>query len=258
MSPLRQCVAAADECSERVIAHITDPHLGREPIAAEQLADAVGRIRALPQPPDAVLVSGDLADHANAEEYDRVRAALAPLEVPVHVMAGNHDDRALVRETFGLPGAGGEPIRYAVRCGDLRLVAADSTVPGSDEGRIDLDWIAQTLDADRQTPTILALHHPPLAIGIPAIDATIPPAGQRDALAQLLRRSPQVRRVVAGHVHRTALATCGGCPVLLLGSTHVALHLDFTATAFDMRTEAPLLAVHRMVDGELVSHLQPV
>ena len=46
--------------------------------------------------------------------------------------------------------------------------------------------------------------------------------------------------------------------MLLLGSTNVALHLDFAATEFDMRTEPPLLAVHRLVGGELVTHIQPV
>lgn len=241
-----------------VIAHISDPHVGREPIAGEQLADAVGRILALPQQPDAVLLSGDLADHAAREEYEHLRAALAPLTVPVHVLAGNHDDRALVRETFGVPGRGDEPIRYAVRCGEVRLVAGDSTIPGSDNGRIDIGWIAATLDEDLQTPTIVALHHPPVEVGLPAMDASIPPASQRAALADLLRRSPQVRRVVAGHDHRTAMAVLGGCPVLLLGSTQVALHLDFAATEFDMRSEPALLAIHRMVNGELVSHLQPV
>jgi 3',5'-cyclic AMP phosphodiesterase CpdA len=241
-----------------VIAHISDPHLGREPIAGEQLEDAVGRILALPQAPDAVLVSGDLADGATREEYEWVHAGLAPLPMPVYVLGGNHDDRALVRSVFGAPGSGDEPIRYAVRCGDLRLVAADSTIPGSDGGRIDVEWLAATLDEDRETPTLVALHHPPVLIGIPAIDASIAPAQERAALAELLRRSPQVRRVVAGHDHRTAVSALGGCSVLLLGSTHVALHLDFDATEFDMRTEPPLIAVHRMADGELVSHLQPV
>jgi 3',5'-cyclic AMP phosphodiesterase CpdA len=241
-----------------VIAHISDLHVGREPIAGEQLEDAVGRILALPQQPDAVLIGGDLTDHATPEEYEYVHAGLAPLTMPVHVVAGNHDDRALLRETFGAPGVGDEPIRYAVDCGDLRLVVADTTIPGRDEGRIDVEWIAAALDEDRDTPTILALHHPPVAIGIPAIDGSIAPPPERLALADVLRRSPQVRRLVAGHDHRTAVATLGGCPVLLLGSTQVALHLDFAATEFDMRTEPPLLAVHRMVDGELVSHVQPV
>jgi len=145
-----------------------------------------------------------------------------------------------------------------VRCGDLRLVACDTTIPGSDGGRVDVEWLAATLDEDRTTPTLVALHHAPVAIGVPAIDASLPAAEERAALGELLARSPQVRRVVAGHVHRTVVTSLGGCPVLLLGSTHVALRLDFAATDFDMRTEPPLIAVHRMVDGELVSHLQPV
>jgi 3',5'-cyclic AMP phosphodiesterase CpdA len=178
--------------------------------------------------------------------------------MPVHVLAGNHDDRAVLREVFGVPGEGADPIRYAVRCGDLRLVACDTTIAGSDSGRIDVEWLAATLDEDRETPTLVAMHHPPVEIGLPAIDASIAAADERAALAEVLRRSPQVRRVVAGHDHRTAVASLGGCPVVLLGSTHVALHLDFAATEFDMRTEAPPIAVHRMVEGELVSHIQPV
>jgi 3',5'-cyclic-AMP phosphodiesterase len=244
--------------SGRVLAQITDLHIGRESIADEQLATAVAAILALPQAPDAVLISGDLANDGRPEEYDRLRAALAPLPMPIHVLVGNHDDRALLRAALGAPGVADDPIRYAVRVADLRLVACDTQIPGRDDGRLDVAWIAETLAEDTSTPTILAMHHPPIPTGIPVSDESVPDAADRAALAEVLRRSPQVRRVVAGHVHRTAVSTLGGCPVLLLGSTQVALRLDFEAIEFDMGHEPPQMAVHRMVDGELLSHLQPI
>jgi Icc protein len=51
--------------------------------------------------PQAVVVSGDLANSAATGEYERLRELLEPLPMPVHVLAGNHDDRDALREHFG-------------------------------------------------------------------------------------------------------------------------------------------------------------
>jgi hypothetical protein len=45
---------------------------------------------------------------------------------------------------------------------------------------------------------------------------------------------------------------------VMLGGTRTQLRLDFGADVFEMLEQPPLLAVHRLVDGELVTHLQPV
>jgi 3',5'-cyclic-AMP phosphodiesterase len=74
----------------------------------------------------------------------------------------------------------------------------------------------------------------------------------------LLRRSPQVRRVVAGHVHRTSLATLGGCPVATCTSTNLQATLELGATTMEVTDEPPSILVHALVDGELVTHVQPV
>ena len=54
---------------------------------------------------------------------------------------------------------------YAVRVGELRLLACDTTIPGRDEGEVDLEWLESTLDEDRDSPTIVAMHHPPYSAG---------------------------------------------------------------------------------------------
>jgi 3',5'-cyclic-AMP phosphodiesterase len=242
-----------------LLVQLSDPHAGAEwgggdPAAA--LAAAVDAVLALR--PDAVLVSGDLADHAADGEYEQVRALLAPLGVPVHVLPGNHDDRAALRRHFGAPGAGAEPVRYAIRCGPLRLVACDTSRPGRDDGELDVAWVEAQLDADRETPTLLALHHPPLLTGLHAMDACGLAAPDRRALGELVARHPQVRCIAAGHAHRTATGRLGGCPVLLAPSTYVQARLDFETTEMALAAEPPGFVVHALLDGELVSHVQPV
>jgi 3',5'-cyclic-AMP phosphodiesterase len=241
-----------------LLAQLSDPHVRVGPGdagSARALAAAVDAVLALRTPPDAVLVSGDLAEHAVAEEYERVRELLAPLPMPVHVLPGNLDDAGALREHFGC-----EP-RYAVACGALRLVACDTTLPGRDDGRLDaerLGWLEAQLAAEPDAPTIVAMHHPPLLIGIPVLDDIGLPAGDRDALAAVLAAAPQVRRVVAGHVHRAAVGALGGCVVVTAPSTNLQARLEIGARSFDFVAEPPGFALHVAQEDHVVSHLQPV
>ena len=49
------------------------------------LTAVIEAVRRLPDDPDAVLMSGDLADHAADAEYEFVRESLARLGAPVYV-----------------------------------------------------------------------------------------------------------------------------------------------------------------------------
>src|SRR5919106_5129984 len=113
-----------------VLVQLSDPHIGAEwggPDAVGRLAAAVGTVRALPQQPDAILVSGDLADNATDAEYGQLQDLLRLIEAPSYVLPGNHDDRDALYRNFGVPGAGGEPVQYAADLGALRLVVLDTT-----------------------------------------------------------------------------------------------------------------------------------
>ena len=210
--------------------------------------------------PDAVLVSGDLADHAADAEYELVRELLAPLRAPLYVLPGNHDDRRALHRHFGVPGADGEPVQYAVDLGPLRLVVLDTTRPGEDPGSLDaerLAWLDAALAAAPEVPTLLAMHHPPISTGIPIWDELGLPAADRWALAEVVGLHQQVRRLAAGHVHRTITSELAGRPVLTVSSTYVQAVLDFTAEDVKLASEPAGFAVHAVVDGELISHVQP-
>jgi 3',5'-cyclic-AMP phosphodiesterase len=204
-------------------------------------------------------VTGDLADGAFADEYERVLELLAPLEVPVHVLAGNHDDRDALREHFPGVSAGGagEPFQYVATVGGVRLIACDTSIPGEVIGRLDLDWLEAQLAAG-DAPAIVAMHHPPLVTGIPALDEIGLPEADHRGLAELLACHPKVRRVVAGHVHRTAFAVLGGCGVAVCPSTHLQSRLEIGAREYEIVREPPAVALHAVLDGDVVTHVQPV
>lgn len=247
-----------------LLAHLSDPHIGAEwaegdPVAG--LAAAVESVRSVRPQPDAVLVSGDLSDNATDAEYEQVRELLAPLNAPLYVLPGNHDDRRALHRHFGVPGADGGPVQYSVDLGPLRLVVLDTTRPGEDPGALDderLDWLDAELAAAPEAPTLVAMHHPPLITGIPACDEVGLPAADRRALGEVVERHRQVRRLVAGHAHRTVTAELAGRPVLTVPSTYVQTRLNFDAEESEFAPEPAGFVLHAVLDGELISHVQPV
>jgi Icc protein len=225
------------------------------------LAAAVESLRAVRPAPDAILVSGDLTEHSDDAEYEQVRELLAPLDAPLFVLPGNHDDAAALRRHFDVPGEDGGPVQYVADLGELRLVVADTTRPGEHPGALDeqrLSWLDTELATQPDTPTVLAMHHPPLVTGIPPLDAIGLADQDRLALGAVVERHPQVRRIVAGHMHRTIAGELGGRAVLAAPSTYMRARLDFHSHELDL-VPAPIgFALHVLRDGDLISHVQTI
>jgi Icc protein len=247
-----------------LLLQISDPHIGatwNDTDPDECLLRAVEAILSLPDRPDALLVSGDLTDNGAPEEYQRVRELLAPLDLEPHVLAGNHDQRGPLREAFGLPGEGEEPVSHVVDLGPLRLVCLDSTIPGAEGGSLDggrIEWLDAALAADAETPTVVALHHPPLRTEMPTFERIGLAPESCAELGAVVERHPQVARIVAGHVHRAIVAELGGRAVVTVPSTYLQAALDFTAPKLKMDADPPGFAVHALRDGTLATHLQRI
>lgn len=67
---------------------------------AAMLERCVRQILELPQRPDAVVATGDLVDGGGSDEYGLLRELLAPLPMPLYLVAGNHDDRDQLRRAI--------------------------------------------------------------------------------------------------------------------------------------------------------------
>ena len=245
-----------------LLLQISDTHLGADWKGVEPdecLLRAVEAILRLPQRADALVISGDLTQNGTPEEYARVRELVAPLDLEPHVLPGNHDRRGRLREAFGLPGTGEEHASHAVDLGPLRLICLDSIIPGEEAGSLDggrTEWLDRTLAEEREKPTVIAMHHPPLSTAIPSFDAIGLAPEWRPQLAEVLVRHPQVLRVIAGHVHRVIVTELAGRAVLSAPSTYLQAVLKFTPAPIEMRPDPPGFAIHALRDGALTSHVQ--
>ncbi|SDU15713.1 phosphodiesterase [Stappia sp. ES.058] len=251
-----------------LIAQITDLHIRPRGLACYRVSEtnmlaerAVAALNALAPQPDAVVVTGDLADAPDEREYAGVQRILSRIKAPVFVIPGNHDSPAMMRDL--LTGVGpidqgsDSKVHYAVDIGDVRLVALDSSVPGKPHGELgsaQLAWLEHTL-AESDRPTLIAIHHPPAATGIAHMDRI--GLKDSDALAALLSRNSHVERIMCGHIHRTIIASVGGTVMTLAPSTGHQVHLDIADREpgrFIM--EPPGFFLHHHTRGSgVVSHL---
>jgi Icc protein len=196
-----------------IIAQISDTHIKRKGRLLHHMIDtarylrrAIRRLNALDPRPDVVLATGDLVESGKPKEYRRLRKILGELELPLYVIPGNHDDRANFREAFAdhvyLP-KNGAYVQYVLEQYPVRLIGLDSTDPERAGGVMDelrLRWLETRLGEQPDRPTVLFLHHPPFKTGIKPVDAL----GFRglDEFGAVIRRHPQVKRVLCGHIHR--------------------------------------------------------
>jgi 3',5'-cyclic AMP phosphodiesterase CpdA len=155
-------------------------------------------------PVDAVIVTGDISDDGTTASYDRARAELDRLGLPLLPVPGNHDTREGFRHCFGdlsfIPETG--LIDWAQDIGDTRVIGLDTLIEGQGGGllrRESLDLLAQALDGAEGRPVLVALHHPPLRTGIRFMDAIA--LENPEDLARTLTRRADPLRIVAGHVH---------------------------------------------------------
>jgi predicted MPP superfamily phosphohydrolase len=102
-----------------VFAHLSDTHLDGSARAAARTEAVMAYLDRLPYDLDAVLVTGDIADHGRSAEYEEARAVLASRH-PVLTCPGNHDVRAPYRQRLLDEPAADGPVnrvhRVAGRC----------------------------------------------------------------------------------------------------------------------------------------------
>ena len=250
--------------SKVVLIQLGDLHIGADWVELdplETLSSTIDAIRRLDLPIAAVLALGDLAEHGSDSEYSDARAALERLGAPIHAAMGNHDDRETLRRHFG-PGPGNAPVRYATELGAARLIVLDTTIPGEDAGCLDEDsltWLEDELRESPRTSTVLAMHHPPLLTGSAAFDRFALNSDSRFALAEVVNRYPQVRRIVGAHLHRPLLTEFASRPLLVAPSTYVQFPLDPDAVKLVAGDEPPGFIMHMIgEDGSLLSVFETV
>jgi Icc protein len=255
------------------IAQISDLHIKppgrlayRRVDTAKALERCVACLNELSPAPDFVVISGDLADTPDVEEYDHLVRLLAPLQLRFACIPGNHDSREMMRATF--PGADNAfssgALNQLIALGELDLILLDSSVPGMPHGELDaptLRWLDTTLASAGKRPALLFLHHPPFLTGISHMDRQN--LGNANELAAIIRRHPRVQLVGCGHVHRAALTMFAGVACTICPAPNHAVDLDLDQLrAPSFKIEPPAFHLHTWFPGtdfgSVVTHQVPI
>lgn len=190
-----------------LLAQVTDSHLLAQTIAELRGCNTWNSLNqvlweVVLHKPDGLLLTGDLAERGEAEAYGHLVDAIKPLGLPIYWLPGNHDHLPALQEAFDqLPEGQG---LTSVDLGAWQLILLDSVLPGAKfgEGQLSSEQLGQLqtyLGQEPEKPTLVALHHHPVPVGIDWVDQMqVQNAGE---LLTLLKQFSNVKLVVFGHIH---------------------------------------------------------
>ncbi|MFC0432739.1 metallophosphoesterase [Kutzneria buriramensis] len=238
-----------------LFAQISDLHLDGTVRATDRARRVVGYLNGLARPVDAVLVTGDIADHGTEAEYEEAARLFATMSVPVLPCPGNHDVRGPYRKALLDEEPVGGPINRRHRVAGVTVLLVDGTVPAQGHGYVDDETIAWLEEQLRDpSPTLIALHHPPVRIHEPSLDKIL--LHSPDRLEALVAAHPQVIAVLTGHAHTAAASTFAGRPLVIAPAVTYALRMPWEGGDIRNWDQPPGVAFHVIDDSRIITHFR--
>lgn len=186
------------------VVQVTDAHLFADPAGTllgldtrSSLSHVLGQVRREQPRIDLVLCTGDLSQDASRASYEAFRDLADSLGAPTRWLPGNHDEARVMAEVAP------HLVQAVTDIGAWRIVMLDSAVIGATFGLLDEQQLAvldEALTTAGARYCLVCCHHQPVDIGC----AWMAPIGLRnaDALLARVKRYPQVKAVLWGHVHQ--------------------------------------------------------
>lgn len=223
------------------------------------LDELVRHLETLAPAPDAMVLTGDLADSGDARAYELLREALLPLCRRIYALPGNHDRRDRMRSILGdwcAPDPGiPEFLCRAVEDMPVRLLLFDSMSPGSHSGHCPAAaarWLDARLRERPGVPAIVFMHHPPFKSGMGAMDE---PFENVEELERILGQAPWAT-LACGHMHRPIFTRYAGIPAMTSPAVAMQLELDLSPDGGDtFRMECSGYLLHHWDGARLNSHV---
>ncbi len=190
-----------------LVAQVTDIHLTDDP---QQLVMGVNteasyrailaELKALQPAPHLLLLTGDLTQDGSEPAYARLQQSLELLGIPAYCLPGNHDTVSIMAKELR-----GCAVHWdsCFSAGGWQFIPLNSAIEGQVHGYLaaaSLDWLDLQLSDRPDLPTLIAVHHPAIALGCEWIDKS---GLQNQAeFWQICDRHPQVRLIISGHAHQ--------------------------------------------------------
>ena len=213
--------------------------------------------------PDLILLSGDLVNDAEPAQYEHLADLLAGTDLPLLLVAGNHDDRDAVRAIAStidgavtpLPSLHGE-LEYDIvlPVGGPRFLVVDTVRSDSHSGLVTAERL-NALDQQLSTgeSTVVVQHHPPFTSGIDFMDHYGLLGGEEEL--EVIARHGNVLAVLTGHLHHHAVHIRSGVTVITSPSSAAQVALDLSGGPTSYTGEAGSILVHRFDDAGVTSHV---
>jgi Icc protein len=221
-----------------------------------RLAAAVDHVNARYGDADFAVISGDLVHDGGRADYQGFRKAVDRLNIPYFPMVGNHDTRDDFRAVLALPDdCMADYVQYCLPTDDGLILCLDTKKVGTDAGEMcaaRLTWLEQTLSNAADQPVYIFMHHPPMALQLPALD-TIGLENGAEFL-DLIKRFPSVKHLFIGHVHRPICGTVRGIPFATMRALlhqAPAPHPAWNWDSFKAAQEAPNYGVVTIAGGDV-------
>ena len=253
-----------------IVAQISDLHVQgpkgttRNKSFDEALAleACVQQLNALPYPIDLVLATGDLVQRGRPREYEPLKEILSALKAPYFLLPGNHDDRNSLRTVFSEAAyfKDNDFLHFELSEFPLRILALDTLKSGEHGAQLcpaRLKWLSDRLSEQRDRPTLIAMHHPPFPSGLPHFDKL--GFEGLESFSRLVAESPQVERIICGHIHRPIAVKFARTVGTVAPSTCYIYELALEDPhAFIATREPPGFQLHVWTGDALVTHTVPV
>jgi len=218
------------------IVQITDLHILADEEAtisgvntSHSLAKVIDDIQSLTPPPQLLIASGDLTDDGSAQAYRKLKSIFNKLDYPVHILAGNHDETAVMQSQLV-----GDNVFYQrqIPLDDWQILLVNSKAEDGSFGfasEAELSWLDDELGKAIH-PVLLAMHHTPLRL-------CASPTCQfknADELLSVIKKHRVARGLVAGHTHNNVEEVHGNLRIMTTPSTMVQVtHNQYQARTLD-------------------------
>jgi Icc protein len=238
-----------------IVAQLSDIHADGTSEPFERLDKVLGWLR--PLAPDAIIISGDLAEHDHEQCYAEIGGRLEATVAPFFLVPGNVDDPAALRRVFA--DRFGWSAQHKLNCsgvvgGQMRVIGLDVTVRGAHHGDAQpvLKWLESEL-ASSSLPSLIFQHQHPFMCGIDGKDRNH--CYNQEALSMVVGKADNgVMGLTCGHVHRPMFTRFAGVRATMAPSVGRANRLRLDGKE-SLASEPPGLLVHHLQETRLVSHV---
>ena len=197
-----------NELSEAVLLHFTDTHLLQDNSSVLRGANtsaSLDRVVELAKStslnPDAIVITGDIAEDGSTEAYQTLLRSLSSFKAPIRWAPGNHDNLGAMEAVAGKTMLS----EKSLTLNNWKILLVDSTLNGCAHGDIsksELNWLDLCLSS---TPndienTAVCLHHNPHEAD--AVWAKTIGLQNYSDFFEVLDRHDSVRFVLHGHIHQ--------------------------------------------------------